>query len=84
MPMVLGRLDLLEIPHLKTVNAEPPIALRAITWLSGTQWHSAKCRSQKSGICHNLSFPIETNGVFIHILAKCTDWSLIQVTARTV
>ncbi len=62
----------------------PPSTVRATTWLSATQWHSAKCRSQKSEIWHNLTrcLTVTCSSAAIH-LAKCTDWSLIQVTSRT-
>ena len=36
-------------------------SVRATTWPSATQWHSAKCRSQKSGIWHNLLILVASN-----------------------
>ena len=85
------------------------VSVRATTWPSATQWQSAKCRSQKSGIWNNLLILVAWNyfwkchemelepcwwghlsrcltvtcsSAAIHS-AKCTNWSLIQVTSRT-
>ncbi len=44
---------------------------------------ATKCRSQKSGSWHNLLILVTWSSAAIY-LAKCTDWSLIQVTSRTV
>ncbi len=58
-------------------NTGLPSSVWGITWLSAGMCHLRKCRSEKIENWHTCS------SAAIH-LAKCTDWSLIQVTSRTV
>ncbi len=48
-------------------------SVRATTWPSATQWHSAKCRSQKSGISHNSFLGL------LQISADNTLWFLLCI-----
>ena len=59
-----------------------------ITWLSADACHLDKCLRSKSEICHILlilsQLVRKLDQVHDSHLFKCTDWSLIQVTSRTV
>ncbi len=65
-----------------------------ITWVSAIRWHLCKCRLQKSEIltCGQVvswwghlirCLAVTWSSAGIHFV-KCMDWSLIQVTSRTV